>query len=205
VDVRRRWEDAGRPIVPSLVVDGETRPVLHVSQLAEALGLTWAAPLPPSVLAADTVSLLAAWVAAVSPLDLDHLLAPTPSRDRSLRNLTVNVCHPFELLPAAWVSGNFPWHPEQDAEREAPLVTADDVVGYAAGIHRDWSAFVAATGTKLDANDQIVTTPRGVTSYAVVLDTQRWHAAYHLRQLEHVLGCSVTPRLDGLALPADVF
>src|SRR5260221_4490387 len=34
----RRWEAAGRPIVPSLVIDGSPRPILHVSQLAAWLG-----------------------------------------------------------------------------------------------------------------------------------------------------------------------
>ena len=179
--------------------------MLHVSQLADALALPWQAPLPPTVLAADTVMLLAAWVGAIAPLDLDRLLTPTPSRGRSLRNLTVNVCHPFGLLPDAWASGRFPWFPEQDGEREAPLTTIDDIVGYAVEIDREWRAFVAATGDELDASDPVVTTPRGATSYSVVLDTQRWHAAYHLRQLEHVLGCHVTPPLDELALPADVF
>lgn len=202
---RTRWEAAGRPIVPSLVVDGVTQPVLHVSQLADALGLGWRPPLPPSLLAGDTVALLAAWVAAIAPLDLDALLEPTPSRGRSLRNLTVNVCHPFELLPAAWDEGSFPWHPERDAEREAALTTATAVSGFAGGIHRDWSAFVAAARDDLDVRDPVVTTPRGTAHYSVVLDTQRWHAAYHLRQLEHVLGCDATPQLDRLALPAEVF
>jgi hypothetical protein len=80
-------------------------PVLHVSQLADVLGLPWRAPLPPDVLAADTVTLLAAWASGIAPLEA--LLAPTPSRGRSLRNLTVNVHHPFELLPRAWGDGDF--------------------------------------------------------------------------------------------------
>ena len=33
---------------------------------------------------------------------------------RSLRNLTVNVFHPFELLPTAFDEGRFDWDPDLD-------------------------------------------------------------------------------------------
>lgn len=202
---RRRWEEAGRPIVPSLVVDGTIQPVLHVSQLAGALGLPVVASLPSSVLAADTVALLEEWSSAIGSIELDALLAPTPSRGRSLRNLTVNVFHPFELLPDAWLSGRFAWDPDGDGEREEELPTAAAVRTYASGVLAGWSAFVQSTVHALDEHDPHVLTLRGEAPYSVVLDSQRWHAAYHLRQLENVLGGSYAPQLTALALPADVF
>lgn len=179
--------------------------MLHVSQLAEALDLPWQAPLAATVLAADTMVLLEAWAEGIASLDLPSLLARTPSRGRSLRNLSVNVHHPFELLPVARSTGSFPWDPDRDAHREAALTTAAAVHDYVAGVLRGWRAFVTAAGSELDARDPVVTTPRGAVPYSVVLDAQRWHAAYHLRQLEHVLGGGLMPHLVELALPADVF
>ena len=204
-DGRVRWEAAGRPIVPSLVVDGVVEPVLHVSQLADALGLAWTSSLPATTLATDALTLLEAWERGIAPLDLPTLVAPTPSRGRSLRNLTVNVCHPFALLPAAWSSGAFPWDPDLDAEREEPLGTAAVIRDYATDATSAWRAFVVATGLELDQRDPAVVTPRGDVRFSVVLDTQRWHVAYHLRQLEHVVGVTLLPPLDELALPAEVF
>jgi hypothetical protein len=200
-----RWVAAGRPIVPSLAVDGRTEPVLHVSQLAGALGLAWETPLRPGALAADTVTLLGCWAEGIARLGTAALAAPTPSRSRSLRNLTVNVHHPFELLPGAWRGGSFPWEPERDDEREAHLADADDVRNYASRVTDGWSTFVATHRDELDVHDPVVGSPRGQTSFSVLLDTQRWHAAYHLRQLEHVTGARLLPTLEALVLPAETF
>ena len=204
-EAHARWEAAGRPILPSLSVDGAVEPVLHVSQVAEALGLDWSTPLASSALVSDTLALLAAWGCGLAPLDLAALLAPTPSRGRSLRNLTVNVHHPFELLPEAWRSGVFPWDPDADGEREECLADAEAVRSYAAAAHAGWDAFVESVGSELDEADPQVVTPRGTARFSVVLDTQRSHAAFHLRQLEHVTGAAVTPELDDLILPAEVY
>lgn len=179
--------------------------MLHVSQVAEALGLPWSALLPSSALASDTLALLAAWGRGIASLDLSALLAPTPSRGRSLRNLTVNVHHPFELLPEAWHSRVFPWDPDRDGEREERLDGAEAVRNYAATTSYSWGAFAASVGAGLDAADPEVETPRGTVRFSVVLDTQRWHAAFHLRQLERVTGLALLPELDDLALPAEVF
>jgi hypothetical protein len=202
---RARWEAAGRPIVPSLEVDGSAEPVLHVSQLADALGLPWQAPLPADALASDTVTLLEAWATGLAALETEALLAPTPSRGRSLRNLTVNVHHPFELLPEAWAGGRFPWDPDRDGEREQRLVDAVAVRGYAAGITARWRAFVAMNGPRLGTRDPVVASSRGDARFSVLLDSQRWHAAYHLRQLEYVAGTGLLPSLGALALPAELF
>lgn len=179
--------------------------MLHVSQVAEALGLPWSSSLRSSELASDTLTLLAAWGRGIAALDLEALLAPTPSRGRSLRNLTVNVHHPFELLPEAWRSSVFPWDPDLDGEREERLADAEAVRDYAAALREAWGAFVGSVGAGLDAADPEVATPRGTARFSVVLDTQRWHVAFHLRQLEHVTGLALLPELDELVLPAEVF
>ena len=55
-DGRLRWIEAGRPTVPSLVIDGQPHAVLHVSQIAELLQLAPPAagqPAEPGCLAAS--------------------------------------------------------------------------------------------------------------------------------------------------------
>jgi hypothetical protein len=178
-----RWTEAGRPVVPSLVVGGETTPILHVSQLAAALGLP--APRTQEVrgLALETVTVLESWLGRVRPLDIDVLTAPTASRGRSLRNLTTNVFHPFELLPAAWTTSSFPWEPDHDDEREAQLATAREVVAYAERILAGWSGFVRARGEELDGRDPVVVSPRGNVRFSALVDSQLRHARFHHEQL----------------------
>lgn len=133
------------------------------------------------------------------------MLESTPSRGRSLRNLTVNVFHPFELLPTAWDTGAFPWDPDEDAAREQTLTTAERVIGYATGIRSSWGVFVDRRGANLSRSDPAIVSPRGDVTFSVLLDVQRWHAAFHLRQLDTVLDTHLLPELAELALPADVF
>src|SRR5215831_8848642 len=92
-DGTRAWEEAGRPIVPSLVLDGSSRPVLHVSQLSTWLGL----PVPPSEASTragwDVLGLARAWVDHLGAVGVALLLEPTPSRGRTIKELTVNTFH----------------------------------------------------------------------------------------------------------------
>ena len=99
----------------------------------------------------------------------------------------------------------FPWEPDRDGEREERLADAGTVRAYAAATSDSWGTFAASVGADLDAVDPEVVSERGRVRFSVVLDTQRWHAAYHLRQLEHVTGLALLPELDDLVLPAEVF
>ncbi len=145
-------------------------------------------------------------------MPLTLLLEPTPSRDRSLRNLTVNVFHPFALLPGAWVGEGFPWHPEEDEVLEEPLRTAGDVVAYAEAIYEAWSAFLEDAGD-LERPGLEVPSPRGALTWHDLLDHQRWHAAFHYRQLVAFLAARDVARpttlplelLEDLELPGEVF
>jgi len=105
-------------VIPALVVDGHVTPVLHVSQIAEALGLPAPTSGSPSRDGVEAAAILDAWIAILREADWEALLAPTPARGRSLRNLTVNVFHPFELLPTAWSRSEFSWQPVDDGVRE---------------------------------------------------------------------------------------
>ncbi len=193
--------------MPSLVVDGASLPVLHVSQIAAALGLPLPSSGAPLRAGRDAEAILAAWVAHLPTIGWEELLAPTPSRGRSLRNLTVNVFHPFELLPAAWSTKELDWRPEEDGARELRLVDRDAVHGFAAAAASGWRSFLAAHGAELDDHDPLVATPRGEVSFAALLEFQRWHAAYHYRQLVDAAG--IRDPLDltpfALSLPAEIY
>lgn len=129
-----------------------------------------------------------------------------------MRNLAVNVFHPFALLPGAWAGEGFPWHPEQDELLEEPLHTARDVVGYAESIYEAWSTFLEDTDD-LERPGLLVPSPRGELSWHDLLDHQRWHAAFHYRQLVAFLGARNVARpttlplelLEDLELPDEVF
>jgi hypothetical protein len=178
--------------------------VLHVSQIAEALGL----PSPagdPKRDAADAAAILDAWIAALRDAPWEALLAPTPARGRSLRELTVNVFHPFELLPAAWSAGEFDWRPEDDGRREDALPSRDVLLDFATAAADAWNAFLSAEDVA--ARDPAVATSRGLVSFSALVSFQRWHAAYHYRQLVEVLGVDGLDlaAFEGLTLPRDVF
>lgn len=212
-DGAARWADTGRPIVPCLLVGGVASPILHVSQLAAMLGLESPANLEVTRLAWDAAAVLDAWLKLIRQLDQETLTAPTPSRGRSLRNLTVNVFHPFELLPTAFETGRFDWDPTLDEDREASLQDAAAVVAYASDRHLAWQDWLRESESDLLARDPDITSPRGCVTFANLLDSQRWHAAFHYRQLLAVLdgrGYDLTAArslgsLDGLRLPAEIF
>lgn len=186
----RAWEDAGRPIIPSLLLNDVAIPVMHRSQLAKLLGLPVPDEAEVPALAWDCASVLEAWVEGIRDLSLPELREPTRSRGRSLRNLTVNVFHPFELLPAALEAAEFPWDPDGDAVREEALETAASIVDYAAELAAGWRWFLTGLGDRLAGDDlPVVSSPRGEIAFAGLLAQQRWHAAFHYRQL-------VTHRLE---------
>ncbi len=183
----KRWEAAGRPIIPSLVVDGVSTPILHVAQLARLLDLPVSAGEQSIALAWQLAAALETWIDWIRPLDLATLTAPTESRGRSIRNLTVNTFHPVELLPGAWATGEFAWDPDRDETREAGLPTPEAVVAYAERIAGAWSVFVLETSPDLAERDPKISSPRGHVAYSELLDSQVFHAAFHLGQIEDAL------------------
>jgi hypothetical protein len=181
--------------VPTVAVDGAATPILDPSQIAEALGLP-----PPDTGAAHeaargAATILSAWVGHIERVEWPLLTRPTPSRGRSLTNLTVNAFHPFELLPDSWRTGRFDWEPGRDGEREARLKTHAALTAFARGVERTWRSFVAENGEELARRDTVVRTFWGELSYSTLLASQRWHAAFHYRQVVDFL------RGEGVALP----
>lgn len=199
--------------MPSIVIDGRATPILHVSQLCSLLGLPEPEAATSTRLAWDTVAILRGWLDHLPELDWRLLVEPTPSRGRSLRNLTVNVFRPFGLLPGAWETGRFDWDPDEDDELEARLTTTEEVVGFAERIFLDWNGFVLEAGEALELWDPVVRSPRGELAYSALLASQRWHAGFHYRQLTEFLrtegvvlpGGFAVESLADLRLPAEVF
>ena len=180
--------EVGRPTVPSLAVGGTVLPILHVSQIPAALGLPSPHGQGRARLAWDIAAILDAWIERLRPLPWETLTGPTQSRGRSLRNLTVNVFHPVELLPVAWEGGSFEWDPDEDQAREAALRSPEEVVRYAERIAAGWASFLLELGGELERRDPRVTSPRGEVAFSDLLASQCGHAGFHLREVEQFLG-----------------
>lgn len=184
---RARWEAAGKPVIPSLEVDGAVSGIMHPSQVASLLGLAGAGggAFEGPRLAWDLSAILDAWAAHLRLLDWETICEPTPSRGRSLRNLTCNTFHPVTLLPGALERGEFPWSTDEDAEREAALHDVAGIVAYAGGIADAWRDWLLGAEELLAAaaGRQVTHLLRGDLDGATLLAAQRWHAAFHYRQL----------------------
>jgi hypothetical protein len=161
---------------------------MHVSQVAALLGL----PKPDTTINAqvawDIVAVLASWLEHFDRTTWEILNRPTPSRERTLRHLTVNMFHPIELLPGAWTDGKFMWDARQDPEREAAMPSMEQLRSWAQSVHDTWLGFVMDNEAAFEAEDREVDTLRGTVDYSVVLTAQRWHCAFHHRQLVDFLG-----------------
>lgn len=189
-DGQRRWIDAGRPMIPSLLVDGEALPLHHPSQIPAMIG-------SPEVeetssarrVAWDTTTILEDFIELIRSATWEQLNIPTPFRDRSSRNLTVNVFRPFAMLPESWESHRFDWWGgEADLQQEALLRDKDALVGFATGIFIAWQSFLLDHEDDIAASDPIIGSNKGDVPYSTLLITHRFHSANHHRQIRDVLG-----------------
>ena len=192
---------------------------MHPSQIASLLGLAGGSGSAGAAadglrLAWDLSTILDAWVDHLRLLDWETICAPTPSRGRTLRNLTCNTFHPITLIPGAVEQGTFPWNPDDDDLREAVLDGAPAVVAYAATVAADFQGWLLGADELLaGAGSRPVSTLRGDLDVTTLLVAQRWHAAFHYRQLKVFLASrgSELPgsfRIEALAdldLPEEVF
>jgi hypothetical protein len=208
-DGAARWTAVGRPALPAVAVDGAVTPLFHLSQLAAALGMSFGDGAAWAAAGWDIATILRAWASHLGELDFELALEPTPSRGRTLRNLTVNAFHPIELLVEAWETGRFDWNPDLDGERERVLAEGAALAAYAERIGGTWHDFLLASGDS--PGDKAVATSRGELAFADLVASQRWHAAYHYRQVVEFLrarGVALTEPVDvgaQVGLPDDVF
>lgn len=206
----------GNPPVPSLVVDGNSYSIGHVSQIASVLGL----PMPESNVGTlrigwDIVSILDSWISLIEPMTFEQMMTPTKSRGRSIRLLIVNTFHPISLLPGAWEHGTFEWHTaDADARREAALTNHDEVMEFARGCLYPFQSFLMSKDEELEKADPMVQTAiRGEMLFSVLMHAQRSHCAIHHRQIVDTMnsmGFSTENVLDvdgiaDLTLPEELY
>ena len=99
------------------------------------------------------------------------------------------------------------------ARRARDLQDAPAVVAYASDRYVAWQDWLRENERDLLTREPDITSPRGCVTYSNLLDSQRWHAAFHYRQLLAFLdgrGYDLTAArslasLDGLTLPAEIF
>jgi glutaredoxin len=208
-----RWEQLGRPRIPSLVLDGHTTAIYHVSQVASLLGMTVADSGKSLRLAWDLAGVLEAWSDQLATIEFQAMVAPTPSRGRTIRTLTVNVHEPIHELTVAWERGTFTWDTDADEARAARLEDEQAVRSYAEAKTAEWITFLTDLGDDVGRYDPEVSAGAERLSFGALLDAQRFHAAFHYRQLMSFLAqqgeTGARPlqltRLDGLRLPEAVF
>jgi hypothetical protein len=154
------------------------------------------------------------WIEVIRDVPFEALRQPTGSRERDIRNLTVNVFRPISYLPGAWATGEFHWYTgEADLQQEAFLRTSAEVVEFAQGVFFAFSSFLLDHGDELSDRSLLVTGNRGEMAYADLLQTQRFHAAFHLRQIiDHLREADVkhVPELPEvvvaeIGLPANLY
>jgi hypothetical protein len=198
--------------VPALAGPGFAQSLWHPSQAAALLGLPAPEGDDPLRAGWDLNAVLTAWIECVRVLAWEQLGRSTPSRGRSLRELSVNVFRPVELLSAAWREGAFLWIVAEDDALVERLDGHARLLAYIEAVQEGWAAFLAATGESI-REDREVRSEKGTLPYRALLDAQRLHAAYHLRQLVVFLEDSgVSPasrfrpeQIAGLKLPSAVF
>ncbi len=208
-----RWEQLGRPRIPSLVLNGRTTAIYHVSQIAALVGLATGASATALQLAWDLAAILEAWSGQLGGIGWELIEAPTPSRGRSVRNLTVNVHEPVHEMTVAWEGGVFTWDTDSDETRARGLTDAASVRAYAESRTAGWITFLMDVGDALGRDERLVQAGGETLSFTALLDAQRFHAAFHYRQLRTFLeqrdAAPATAldlaQLGGLHLPDVVF
>ena len=210
---RARWDAAGVPPLPAVEVLGVPRTISTMAELAEAVGVDLPPSLPLLRELEDTVGLVTAWDAIARGLSAELLWAPTPSRSRTTAELVVNVLNPFDLMPGGWETGELPWHPEDDEERSRAL-SRGELVAWASSVAARWAGFVLSSGELLAQPGRELDSPRGMLEWGPLVSSQRWHAAFHYRQVTAFLeleGPALPPgvppleTLADIALPEDIF
>ena len=120
---------------------------------------------------------------------------------------------PLRLMADGWESGVFVWDTDLDEGIAAQLADADAVRAYAESRTAGWIGFLMDLGDELGRADPQLRAGHETIAFSTLLDAQRFHAAFHYRQIRAFLeaagvaraGVLELARFDGLRLPQAVF
>ena len=179
-----RYAADGKPTIPAVTFNGDVLSFQHPSQLASLLQLDVGDAQPATAVAFSLLDVLERWIGVLDGVPFDALLEPTLSRGRNIRNLTVNVYRPIRMLPQSYTDGLFNWFTnEADLQQESFLRDTAAVIAFAQEIYSEFANFLLEQGDALAANDPVLTGNRGDMRFSELLVTQRFHAAFHYRQI----------------------
>ena len=195
---RARWEGAGRPALPAVVTGEVATSISTLAQLAAAVGVEPPPGQPVAQEAGECLALLHAWLAHARAFDWQLLSRPTPSRGRTLRELTVNVFEQFEHAPEAWETGELRRDPDDDASRAAAFPSRQELVGWADGIAQRWGDFLLLHERELDDAPPPFSSVRGMLEWGPFVSAKRWHTAFHYRELVEFCEAEGVPRPTGV-------
>jgi hypothetical protein len=194
---RERWQAAGSPPVPTLVVGGVAHALQYPSQAAELLGLETPPALRDARLVAwDLDALVEAWLDLARATPWEVLTAPGVVLGRTPLALTVDALVGVNAVTAALWTGWFHWpgNPETgatgDAEispYEASVVATiedrDDLLAFAERVARGFRASLVEHDEPLRGDPASPTLAvRGELTLVELLEAQRLHCAGHYRQ-----------------------
>lgn len=179
-----RYAKDGKPTIPAVVFGGDVVSFQHSSQLASLLQLDVGDAQPATAVAFSLLDVLERWLAVIEDVPFQALLEPTLSRGRNIRNLTVNVFRPIRMLPLSYQDSQFNWFTnEADLQQESFLRETAQVVGFATEIYGEFANFLLEQGDELTSHDPQLSGNRGEMRFSELLVTQRFHAAFHYRQI----------------------
>lgn len=183
-DGAARYAADGKPTIPAVTFDGDVVSFQHPSQLASLLQLDIGDAQPATAVAFSLLDVLERWVMVLDGVPFEALLEPTLSRGRNIRNLTVNVYRPIRMLPQTYADGLFNWFTnEADLQQESFLRDTSQVIAFAQEIYGEFANFLLEHGEELAERDPALTGNRGDMRFSELLVTQRFHAAFHSRQI----------------------
>ncbi len=211
---QRRHVEAGSPNIPAVIVDGVAHAIHHPAQIGSFLGLELGTDTSVVGMCWDIHGMLERWLEMIEPVPFEVLLEPTESRQRSIRNLTVNVLRPLGYVPDAWLHHDFTWYTgEADLQQEALLRDHAALLSWATDRTRDFAMFVLDHDPVMDEQDPRLTSNLHEMSFSTLINAQRFHVGFHFRQVvAHLRGRGfdhVEPLPQGLvealSLPSQLY
>lgn len=224
---RERWETAGSPAVPTLVVHGTPHVLQHPSEAGVLLGLGVTEPFGDArQVAWDIDEIVGAWLELLETTAWEAMQDPLPRLARTPLDLGVDSLVGIAALTHAFSTGWFHWpgNPDTGVTGDAAVVGYQDAIVEAIGCRDDLLGFARPVAQAwrhalLDYDDALrsdplrpIHAPRGDLPWVRLLEAQRLHAAQHYRQattvvasLGHPVPAFELESLAGLQLPEAIY